>query len=78
MSYIVLWTISLSLFDYSIIYLVSLALFLIFMAVFNLYRAAPNWKITFLLYIIPLILSIGPFLDGYSPPYSWTEITNTI
>ena len=65
MSFIALWTISLSLFDYDIILMISLALFFLFFLIFNVYRIAPDWKVTFLFYIVPIFLSISAYLDGY-------------
>lgn len=63
MPYTMAWTVCVCLFKSNIVLLVMGAVFMVLIAVFNLKRAFPRWKVTFFLYIIPVIGSFVPYIS---------------
>lgn len=49
-----------------------------FVIVFNMRRMLPDWKITILLYFLPAVAAIFPYIGGSHTLYSWTEVKSPL
>ena len=77
-SFTIPWVICVSFFDASIVLVICGAVFMGFVIVFNMRRMMPDWKITILLYFLPALAGIFPYIGGDHTLYSWTPVKSPL
>lgn len=45
---------------------------------FNMRRMLPDWKITLLLYFVPALASIFPYIGGTHTLYEWVPVKDPL
>jgi hypothetical protein len=49
-----------------------------FVILFNMRRMLPDWKITILLYFLPALAGIFPYMGGNHTLYSWAPVKSPL
>lgn len=72
------WLINIMFFDANIVVIICGAIFMAFVVLFNMRRMLPDWKITILLYFLPAVAAIFPYIDGTHMLYAWTPVKDPL
>jgi hypothetical protein len=49
-----------------------------FVVLFNMRRMLPEWKITLLVYFLPAVAAIFPYVGGTHTLYAWTQVKDPL
>jgi hypothetical protein len=77
-SFTIPWVICINSFDTSIFAIIAASIFLGLVLMFNLRKTLPEWKISQLIYFLPAVASIFPFIGGSHSLYNWVAVLDPL
>ena len=77
-TFIIPWVLCINFFSADIFLLIIAGVFIALVAGFNLLRMMPNWKVTLLIYFLPALAALGPYMSNTDTLYEWEPVVEAL